>query len=50
MTAAVSARLTGTAQDLDVGALLFGPAPADDTALVRLADQLDTLEREVRTS
>ncbi|WMX46734.1 DUF4350 domain-containing protein [Streptomyces roseicoloratus] len=30
--------------------LLFGPAPADDAALVRLADQLDALEREVRTS
>ncbi|MFF2331115.1 MULTISPECIES: DUF4350 domain-containing protein [unclassified Streptomyces] len=31
-------------------ALLFGPAPSDDDALVHLADQLDTLEREVRTS
>ncbi|MGW5675480.1 DUF4350 domain-containing protein [Streptomyces sp. NPDC003860] len=30
--------------------LLFGPPPADDAALVRLADQLDALEREVRTS
>ncbi|MEE4488715.1 DUF4350 domain-containing protein [Streptomyces sp. BE230] len=30
--------------------LLFGSAPSDDTALVLLADQLDTLEREVRTS
>ncbi|MEV7275808.1 DUF4350 domain-containing protein [Streptomyces sp. NPDC093111] len=30
--------------------LLFGTAPADDAALVRLADQLDALEREVRTS
>ncbi|MFE4454335.1 DUF4350 domain-containing protein [Streptomyces sp. NPDC056796] len=30
--------------------LLFGPAPADDAALVRLTDQLDALEREVRTS
>ncbi|MGW5419260.1 DUF4350 domain-containing protein [Streptomyces sp. NPDC003943] len=30
--------------------LLFGPAPADDAALIRLADQLDALEREVRTS
>lgn len=28
--------------------LLFGPEPADDTALVRLADDLDTLEREIR--
>ncbi|MFI6864581.1 DUF4350 domain-containing protein [Streptomyces sp. NPDC050421] len=30
--------------------LLFGQAPSDDAALVLLADQLDTLEREVRTS
>ncbi|MFF3318247.1 DUF4350 domain-containing protein [Streptomyces sp. NPDC003035] len=30
--------------------LLFGPAPADDAALIRLADHLDALEREVRTS
>jgi hypothetical protein len=48
LTAAVSARLPH--KDLDLPALLFGPAPADDTALVRLADQLDALEREVRTS
>lgn len=45
---AVSARLGGTEQDVQT--LLFGPPPADDTALVRLADQLDALEREVRTS
>ncbi|MFC5801661.1 DUF4350 domain-containing protein [Streptomyces formicae] len=44
----VSARLT--ADDRDLSALLFGPAPADDAALIRLADQLDALEREVRTS
>ncbi|WP_031085686.1 DUF4350 domain-containing protein [Streptomyces sp. NRRL WC-3549] len=31
-------------------ALLFGPAPADDAALLLLTDQLDALEREVRTS
>ncbi|THA68778.1 DUF4350 domain-containing protein [Streptomyces sp. A0642] len=30
--------------------LLFGSVPSDDAALVLLADQLDTLEREVRTS
>lgn len=30
--------------------LLFGPPPRDDAALVSLADQLDTLEREVRIS
>ncbi|MGW2561624.1 DUF4350 domain-containing protein [Streptomyces sp. NPDC001514] len=45
---AVSARLVDG--DRDVRALLFGPAPADDAALIRLADQLDALEREVRTS
>ncbi|WP_328888744.1 DUF4350 domain-containing protein [Streptomyces sp. NBC_00316] len=45
---AVSARLSTTEGDLNT--LLFGPAPADDAALVRLADQLDNLEREVRTS
>ena len=45
---AVSARLA--ASDTDAGALLFGPAPADDAALVLLTDQLDALEREVRTS
>ncbi|WP_404815468.1 DUF4350 domain-containing protein [Streptomyces thermolineatus] len=27
---------------------LFGPAPRDDAALVRLADELDALERQVR--
>ncbi|MFE5484594.1 DUF4350 domain-containing protein [Streptomyces sp. NPDC056527] len=45
---AISARLTETAADSRD--LLFGPAPADDAALIRLADQLDALEREVRTS
>ncbi|MFI9625020.1 DUF4350 domain-containing protein [Streptomyces sp. NPDC052042] len=45
---AVSARLGGDESRLRH--LLFGPAPSDDTALVQLADQLDTLEREVRTS
>ncbi|WP_327176095.1 DUF4350 domain-containing protein [Streptomyces sp. NBC_01335] len=44
---ALSARLPA---DGGLDALLFGPTPADDTALVRLADQLDALEREVRTS
>ncbi|MFJ2895582.1 DUF4350 domain-containing protein [Streptomyces sp. NPDC087218] len=44
----LSTRL-GTTED-SIQALLFGPVPADDAALVRLADQLDTLEREVRTS
>ncbi|MFF5935418.1 DUF4350 domain-containing protein [Streptomyces sp. NPDC012508] len=45
---ALSARLAGSATD--ARDLLFGPAPADDAALIRLADQLDALEREVRTS
>jgi len=32
----------------EVGPLLYGAAPADDAALVRLADDLDALDREVR--
>ncbi|WP_098893164.1 DUF4350 domain-containing protein [Streptomyces sp. or3] len=45
---AVSARIT--TPDHDVSTLLFGTAPPTDAALVLLADQLDALEREVRTS
>ncbi|WP_420080624.1 DUF4350 domain-containing protein [Streptomyces sp. JL4002] len=45
---AVSARLPGGQRDLT--ALLFGTTPSDDAALVALADHLDALEREVRTS
>ncbi|MFC7310477.1 DUF4350 domain-containing protein [Streptomyces monticola] len=48
LLAAVSAQLPGTTRDLH--SLLFGPPPADDAALITLADQLDALEREVRTS
>lgn len=48
LTPAVSARLPHTS--VNPSALLFGQAPADDAALIRLADQLDALEREVRTS
>ncbi len=33
-----------------VEALLYGPVPSDDDALVRLADDLDTLSREVAGS
>lgn len=33
--------------DTDLRALLFGPAPADDRALVHLADQLDALESSI---
>jgi hypothetical protein len=43
---AVAARSRRTAPE--VAALLYGSAPADDAALVRLADELDVLEREVR--
>lgn len=34
----------------DAGPLLYGPAPGDDASLVRLADELDRLEREVHRS
>lgn len=45
---AISAQLPATSADLyDT---LFGPPPPDDTALVALADRLDVLEGEVRTS
>ncbi|MFC9510361.1 DUF4350 domain-containing protein [Streptomyces sp. NPDC057002] len=43
---ALSAQLHGDGQDLH--ALLFGPPPSDDAALIALADRLDALEREVR--
>ncbi|WP_405709888.1 DUF4350 domain-containing protein [Streptomyces xanthophaeus] len=45
---AVSTRLPDGSRDTT--ALLFGPIPSDDAALVALADHLDALEREVRTS
>lgn len=45
---ALSTHLHGDGQSLH--ALLFGPPPHDDTALIALADQLDALEREVRRS
>lgn len=38
------------ADDTRLHELLFGSVPSDDAALVLLAEQLDTLEREVRTS
>lgn len=41
------ARATGRRAD-ELQTLLLGPAPEDDTDLVRLADALDALEREVR--
>ncbi|QDO40514.1 DUF4350 domain-containing protein [Streptomyces sp. RLB3-17] len=46
--ALLPARLDGDGQALH--ALLFGPPPSDDAALISLADQLDALEREVRRS
>ncbi|MGW4357784.1 DUF4350 domain-containing protein [Streptomyces californicus] len=45
---ALSARISSP--DHDLNALLFGTDPSTDAALVLLADQLDALEREVRTS
>lgn len=47
---ATVARLAAAASGRDpvsVGLLLDGPAPTDDAGLVRLADDLDRLEREV---
>ncbi|MFF5161385.1 DUF4350 domain-containing protein [Streptomyces sp. NPDC000348] len=43
---ALSAHLQGDGHSLH--ALLFGPPPGDDAALIQLADHLDALEREVR--
>jgi hypothetical protein len=47
MIAAVAARVGGPAGE--VAAVLFGPVPQNDAALVRLADALDSLERKVST-
>ncbi|KEG41852.1 DUF4350 domain-containing protein [Streptomyces althioticus] len=44
---ALSARLDGDGPS-SPHTLLFGPPPGDDAALIRLADQLDALERQVR--
>lgn len=46
---AVTSRLTA-GRPTDPATLLFGTPPPDDAALVALADHLDALEREVRTS
>ncbi|KAF2779720.1 DUF4350 domain-containing protein [Streptomyces sp. OM5714] len=46
---ALSAHLRGAHGDgQSLHALLFGPPPGDDAALIALADQLDALESEVR--
>jgi hypothetical protein len=46
LISAVAARSGSAAAAIE--AMLFGPEPGDDAALVRLADDLDALEREVR--
>ncbi|MFC9326217.1 DUF4350 domain-containing protein [Kitasatospora sp. NPDC057015] len=48
LCAAVAERLAGDATAAAVQFLLYGPAPTDDAALLRLADDLDALERQVR--
>lgn len=45
LTTAVAARLTDPT--IDVRTLLHGPPPPDDAALLRLADDLDALERSM---
>lgn len=45
---ALSAHLHNHGDGQALHALLFGPPPGDDAALIALADQLDALEREVR--
>ncbi|MCX4778761.1 DUF4350 domain-containing protein [Streptomyces sp. NBC_01264] len=47
---AVAARLTAGQPPNDPDTLLFGTTPTTDAALIALADHLDALEREVRTS
>jgi Domain of unknown function (DUF4350) len=48
VTVAESVAARSRLTSVEVGTLLYGAAPADDGALVRLADHLDDLEREVR--
>lgn len=48
LLAAVVTR-TSTFDDATVDRLLYGPPPADDAALVRLAADLDSLDHEVRS-
>lgn len=48
LTALVAGRVTRS--EAEVQSLLYGPQPADDAALVRLADELDSLTQEVASS
>ncbi|MFI9104582.1 DUF4350 domain-containing protein [Streptomyces fildesensis] len=54
LIAAVAALLggpgTGGGPDPDPGTLLYGPPPSDDAALLRLADDLDALERRITST
>ncbi|MDH6121454.1 hypothetical protein ABH930_005451 [Kitasatospora sp. GAS204A] len=48
LLAALGERLTGHRDPAGPRDLLYGPPPSDDAALLRLADDLDALERQVR--
>jgi uncharacterized membrane protein YgcG len=48
LLAALTARLADSRPAGELTALLYGPPPTDDDALLRLADDLDALERQVR--
>ncbi|MDJ0345741.1 DUF4350 domain-containing protein [Streptomyces sp. H10-C2] len=53
LTDAVAALLGTAGADgagLDPGVLLYGPPPSDDAALLRLADDLDALERRITST
>ncbi|GAA1984663.1 DUF4350 domain-containing protein [Kitasatospora viridis] len=48
LAAALAARLADGRAPGELAGLLHGPPPTDDAALLRLADDLDALERQVR--
>ncbi|WP_329564619.1 DUF4350 domain-containing protein [Kitasatospora sp. NBC_01266] len=48
LLAALGDRLAGNREPGELRGLLYGPPPTDDAALLRLADDLDALERQVR--
>jgi hypothetical protein len=48
LLAALTTRLGDSRTGGELTALLYGPPPTDDAALLRLADDLDALERQVR--